>query len=375
MADSGAAVVLPCPVCGRRLRAPADRGTLWLTCPACHHRWAWVPADRGILSSPTPDYYEILQVSANADPEVIEAALRQLAKKYHPDRNIGDPSAEQTMKLIIDAKETLCDPSRRRAYDEKRRAERADNRRTDETDIIAGMSRAAAEHADEQRCHRPASEHGPHKYASRRGDSGSSVTREDDPAGPKTHSRSTDDATVPKWYVIRDGKGRAGPYRVAELQQHVALGKLSRTDLVWMEGRDILVTADSLCGLFPPRTPSVSPVQEPTTSVTPAQGTITSVTYAPRTAFQNWVTAWTVASLIVAVVGISGGDWFYLVKAPVACVLLFAIIAGVYYSKPPCPGCAARWAGEVWDHPRKNGGPDLRYKNNHRRCTSCGHAR
>lgn len=59
------------------------------------------------------NYYEILQVSPNADSEIIEAAYRRLAKKHHPDVG-GDP---ETMKLINEAYAVLRDPDERMAYD------------------------------------------------------------------------------------------------------------------------------------------------------------------------------------------------------------------------------------------------------------------
>jgi curved DNA-binding protein CbpA len=66
------------------------------------------------------DYYEILQVSAKAEPEVIQAAYKRLAFKYHPDRNAA-PSAHQMMTLLNKAYAILSDPIRRSAYDRLRR--------------------------------------------------------------------------------------------------------------------------------------------------------------------------------------------------------------------------------------------------------------
>lgn len=68
---------------------------------------------------PSPDYYEVLQVHPAADPEVIQAAYRRLALKYHPDVNPG-PQAQQRMAQLNAAYEVLRDPSRRRAYDRTR---------------------------------------------------------------------------------------------------------------------------------------------------------------------------------------------------------------------------------------------------------------
>jgi hypothetical protein len=68
-----------------------------------------------------PDYYEILQVSPNAEPEVIEAAYRRLARMYHPDVNTS-PDAAARMQAINEAHEVLMDPARRRRFDASRGA-------------------------------------------------------------------------------------------------------------------------------------------------------------------------------------------------------------------------------------------------------------
>jgi curved DNA-binding protein CbpA len=62
------------------------------------------------------DYYRVLQVDAHADVEVIQAAYRVLARRFHPDL-AGDDSV---MKRINAAWEVLGDKERRRAYDERR---------------------------------------------------------------------------------------------------------------------------------------------------------------------------------------------------------------------------------------------------------------
>lgn len=62
-------------------------------------------------------YYEYLQVTRNADPEVIEGAYRRLAKKYHPDNNPNNLQSAILFQQITEAYETLHDPARRKAYD------------------------------------------------------------------------------------------------------------------------------------------------------------------------------------------------------------------------------------------------------------------
>lgn len=74
---------------------------------------------------PHPDtLYDLLEVSPNASPEVIKAAYRQLAMKYHPDRQPDAQSrrwAEEQMKAVNAAYEILSDPVRRAEYDRRLR--------------------------------------------------------------------------------------------------------------------------------------------------------------------------------------------------------------------------------------------------------------
>jgi hypothetical protein len=68
----------------------------------------------------SPDYYTVLQVAPGAEPEVIDAAYKRLAFKYHPDRN-SDPAAHVFMRQLNEAYEVLANPVERRRYDEQRR--------------------------------------------------------------------------------------------------------------------------------------------------------------------------------------------------------------------------------------------------------------
>ncbi|MFQ5489476.1 MAG: DnaJ C-terminal domain-containing protein [Phycisphaerae bacterium] len=63
------------------------------------------------------DYYEVLGVSKSATADQLKRAYRQLAKKYHPDRNPEDASAETKFKEVQTAYEVLKDPQKRAHYD------------------------------------------------------------------------------------------------------------------------------------------------------------------------------------------------------------------------------------------------------------------
>ena len=63
------------------------------------------------------DYYEVLGVGREAGDQEIKGAYRELAKRYHPDRNPDDPTAEEKFKEASEAYSVLSDAQKRAAYD------------------------------------------------------------------------------------------------------------------------------------------------------------------------------------------------------------------------------------------------------------------
>jgi DnaJ-class molecular chaperone len=64
------------------------------------------------------DYYATLGLAKGASDAEVKKAFRKLARKYHPDVNPGDKTAEAKFKEINEANEVLSDPEKRRKYDE-----------------------------------------------------------------------------------------------------------------------------------------------------------------------------------------------------------------------------------------------------------------
>jgi len=64
------------------------------------------------------DYYEVLEVPRTATADDIKKAYRKLARKYHPDVNPGDQSAEEKFKQVGEAYAVLSDPEKRKRYDQ-----------------------------------------------------------------------------------------------------------------------------------------------------------------------------------------------------------------------------------------------------------------
>lgn len=66
------------------------------------------------------DYYKILRLEHDAGPEAIRNAYRELALKYHPDRNRNDEAAVEKMKQVNEAYAVLSDPGKKQEYDHLR---------------------------------------------------------------------------------------------------------------------------------------------------------------------------------------------------------------------------------------------------------------
>ncbi|MET1231702.1 MAG: J domain-containing protein [Candidatus Limnocylindrales bacterium] len=124
-----------------------------------------------------PDHYKVLQVDPEAEDEVIQAAYRRLAQKYHPDVAPGDEAAAR-MIAINAAWSVLREMTTRAAYDAERRA-------------AAGHAAAQASRRADEAARRTASR--PPRYA----------------AAQQAPPRRTPDETSPDWTAGRSYSGSA----------------------------------------------------------------------------------------------------------------------------------------------------------------------
>lgn len=68
-----------------------------------------------------PNYYEVLEIPEDASQDEVRKAYKRQALKWHPDRNRGDPTAENRFRELAATYEVLSDPKRRQQYDLARR--------------------------------------------------------------------------------------------------------------------------------------------------------------------------------------------------------------------------------------------------------------
>jgi curved DNA-binding protein CbpA len=77
------------------------------------------------------DYYDVLQISTNAEPETINRVFRLLAQRFHPDnQQTGD---DKRFRIILEAYSVLSDPEQRARYDIRHERQRKDRWRLVET--------------------------------------------------------------------------------------------------------------------------------------------------------------------------------------------------------------------------------------------------
>src|SRR5438445_12435125 len=70
------------------------------------------------MATQTKDYYGLLGVKKSASADEIRKAFRKLARKYHPDINPGDKTAEEKFKQISEGNDVLSDAKKRKIYDQ-----------------------------------------------------------------------------------------------------------------------------------------------------------------------------------------------------------------------------------------------------------------
>ncbi|HET9659658.1 MAG TPA: DnaJ domain-containing protein [Thermomicrobiales bacterium] len=120
-------IVIECPSCGVRMGIPPEQAEQvqqqMITADRMAHMAAHGANGAGPAQAPHQTAaprgrtaYQVLQVDPMAEQEVVDAAYKRLALKYHPDTSKA-PDASERMREIIEAYGVLTDPKKRERYD------------------------------------------------------------------------------------------------------------------------------------------------------------------------------------------------------------------------------------------------------------------
>ena len=71
-----------------------------------------------MTTTDNPDYWSLLGLSPDSNPEQLKRAFRREARKWHPDLNGNDIKAEDRFKLVNEAYAVLSDPRKRQKWEE-----------------------------------------------------------------------------------------------------------------------------------------------------------------------------------------------------------------------------------------------------------------
>lgn len=118
-------MVIECPNCSVRMGVPPEQADQLQQQMITADRLAHMAANGHRAQAPMPQQpaaprgktaYQVLQVDPMAEQEVVDAAFKRLALKYHPDTSKA-PDASERMREIIEAHGVLTDPKKRERYD------------------------------------------------------------------------------------------------------------------------------------------------------------------------------------------------------------------------------------------------------------------
>jgi curved DNA-binding protein CbpA len=183
------------------------------------------------------DPYKILQVDSEAEDEVIQAAYRRLARKYHPDL-ATTPDAASRMAAINAAWELIGEPAKRQAFDRKRVVLKATP-----APAPSGTGTTRATTGGGSAAERPASTPSAGAKAS---SSTGSAPQPETVSRDWTSGRSTQGSGYEESMHSADGFGAAGPPpgrpsgTVLNFGRYAgwSLGEVARTDLEYVEWLD-----------------------------------------------------------------------------------------------------------------------------------------